>query len=634
MDITNDQQSEITFINGITRDGVVAPQSFITWNGEVPVGYLTTTNSGIGKWGSSTAGTGAAVTYSFNPSSNWSSDERTAWKAAFDLWSNVADIKFNALNDGSTADVLITRGNDGQAYAYVTAITSAVGSDILPIATAGSGNISIDTNTYGFGPIGTDYSNPEYNYPFGTIVHEIGHVIGLGHAGPYNGVVMAMPQQYSKYDMYIWSTMSYIPPTNGATRYYDEYPVTGANYNTFSADQTPMMLDIAAIQQLYGAPTSGPLTQGGQIFGFHSNISGDAAALYDFSINKTPVIAIWDAGDNNTLDLSEYRSDSIISLEPGTFSSVAGMNNNLSIAFDTIIETALGGQGNDRMTGAAVDNYLKGNAGDDYINGAGGFNVAEYNNPMSKYAVTISATDKTFSVQDKTKADDAQPNSNIIADGFDSDINIQQLKFADNALASSDFSTVRAVSPVDLETLVDLYVEINQRAPDSLGLIFWGAQVVGGATLQDIASAFLNAPEGQANFSPSLTTQQFVNAAYQSAYNRPADQGGLDFWSSLIDSGKMSRSDLFISLTNAPFGTTDGTTLFNKMNAGGYFSAIQGLNDGEWSVQAIAGVGDSDASLEAAYARINSYAGIAATEATSQLTVKLLGIDSFGPASS
>ena len=41
---------------------------------------------------------------------------------------------------------------------------------------------------------------------------------------------------------------------------------------------TPMMLDILAAQRMYGPATSGPLADGGQIFGFHSNIRARSSA--------------------------------------------------------------------------------------------------------------------------------------------------------------------------------------------------------------------------------------------------------------------------------------------------------------------------------------------------------------------
>ena len=178
-------------------------------------------------------------------------------------------------------------------------------------------------------------------------------------------------------DMRLWSLMSYIDPWQGHAKYYDSYPVTGTEWG-FAPDgshyvpTTTMILDILAAQRLYGPPTSGPLASGGQVFGFNSNITGPIAAYFDFTVNTHPVITIWDGGTNNTLDLSGWSTPSTINLNAGTFSSADGAVNNIAIAVDTIIETGIGGGGNDTITGNPYNNVLKGGANADLMAGGAG----------------------------------------------------------------------------------------------------------------------------------------------------------------------------------------------------------------------------------------------------------------------
>jgi len=47
---------------------------------------------------------------------------------------------------------------------------------------------------------------------------------------------------------------------------------------------------------------------GGQIFGFHTNITGSIQPYFDFTQNTHPVITLWDGGLNNTLDLSSWSA--------------------------------------------------------------------------------------------------------------------------------------------------------------------------------------------------------------------------------------------------------------------------------------------------------------------------------------
>ena len=78
------------------------------------------------------------------------------------------------------------------------------------------------------------------------------------------------------------------------------------------------MLDILAVQRLYGVATSGPLIGGGHTFGFNSNIEGYIGRFYNFNddFNKKPVITLWTNGTNNTFDVSGFSDDATINLDP------------------------------------------------------------------------------------------------------------------------------------------------------------------------------------------------------------------------------------------------------------------------------------------------------------------------------
>ena len=617
------QQTEISYIDGITTDGKVAAISDWTWQPGTknPAVFSSSTiaNSGSGKWGSASAGVKATISYSFDPTSQWTTDEQTAWKAAMGLWSEVANVSFSPALSSAKPDFNIVRAGGGAAANFATT-TQSVGSSVLPQATSGTGYIEFDTNDPSFGPLTTDYGNKNNNYPFGSAVHELGHMIGLGHAGPYNSTVDPSTQQFSNYDSLLWSTMSYIASNNARAKYYNDYTVTGTDWGGLNSPQTPMILDIQAAQALYGTPTTGPLTAGGQIFGFNSNITGDAASLFNFTINKIPILTIWDGGQNNTLDLSGFAQNAIINLEPGTYTSAAGMVNNIGIAFNTSISTAIGGAGSDVINGYGIACTMKGNAGNDAINGGNGFNTSVYNGVINAYAATIESNLSTFKLYDK-----------VGTDGLDTLSNIQQLTFSNQSYSTADFSTVRSLTKLGMDIIVDLYNEIFLRAADSTGLIFWGSQNVKGQSLQNIAAIFLNSAEGQQNYSPNLSTQDFVKTAYLDVFNRQGDSGGVAYWSGLIDSGQISRSDLFLAFSQAPTSTSDGMVVSNKMTVGGQFSVIQGLNNNVWAKQVLANVDSTAASLTAALNLVQSYAVIAATPSTSEFTVKVLGIDDFLP---
>ena len=120
------------------------------------------------------------------------------------------------------------------------------------------------------------------------------------------------------------------------------------------------------------------------------------ARYFDFNVNKFPVITIWDGGLNNTLDLSGWSTPSTINLNPGTFSSANGAVNNIGIAPGTVIETAIGGGGNDTIIGNSSNNTLNGGGGADTLFGGigadtliGGAGTDTANYASSSAGVTV-----------------------------------------------------------------------------------------------------------------------------------------------------------------------------------------------------------------------------------------------------
>ncbi len=365
---------EVAFVAGVYADGTLPLFAFSAWNDDKPATYgggFTNT----AKWGAPTAQTpGGTIDFYFTPSSNWSATEKQFLSAGLALWSDVANISFTQTTNPGAAQIVFTRGHDGSAATSPQVSDPGgggqTGGSILLTMTKAT--ISIDTSGNGFGPIDGTFT-AQGGYPIMTFLHEEGHAIGLGHAGPYNGTVDVTAQQFSPYDTRLWTIMSYIEPRQTTAEFYNQYPVTGTNWivgpSGFHSDPTGLMpLDILAAQQLYGLPTSTPLS-GGQVFGFNSNIAGPSGMFFDFTQNTFPILTLFDTGTNNTLDLSGYNTASTVNLNPGTFSSCDGMVNNLGIAFATAIDTLMLGGGNDLVTGNADADTIHGGGGNDTITG-------------------------------------------------------------------------------------------------------------------------------------------------------------------------------------------------------------------------------------------------------------------------
>ncbi|MFH1345646.1 MAG: M10 family metallopeptidase C-terminal domain-containing protein [Pseudomonadota bacterium] len=262
-------------------------------------------------------------------------------QSALNAWAEVANLTF--VQTSGTANITFTHNGTMTAWAS----SGYNGSGIISSATV---NISADwiTNDGGAydGKTGID------SYGYQTYLHEIGHALGLGHQGPYNGSASYSSNALYANDTWQYSLMSYFAQSNYGSSY--RYVIT------------PQMADIYAIQAIYGAATT---RTGDTVYGF----SNTAGSIFDFaSYSQAPALTIYDSGGNDTLNCSGYSTAQIIDLRAGAFCSVGGLTNNIGIALATNIENAIGGSGNDTLISNDLGCTLTGGAGNDTLTGGAG----------------------------------------------------------------------------------------------------------------------------------------------------------------------------------------------------------------------------------------------------------------------
>ena len=298
---------------------------------------------------------------------------------ALEAWTNVTGIEF-LLVDDDESDITFTDNEDG-GFNRSTVVDGVIISSHINVP-------ADDLITYGAG-----MDSPSMR----AYLHEIGHALGLGHSNNVNGTYSFSEERLFLLDNNQTTVMSYYSQDRDTSFFYASraYPVT------------PMIVDIIAVQKLYGAPTDIRIDD--TVYGYQSNVDGYLDGFFESwtvggkdSFRFEVALTLYDNGGNDTLDLRTDVYDQRVDLRPEGISDVYGLFGNLVIARDTLIENFIAGSGNDEIIGNAAanrlvagdgDDWLQGNAGNDMLEGGAGMDTASYQG--SDAGVTVKLRDGT-----------------------------------------------------------------------------------------------------------------------------------------------------------------------------------------------------------------------------------------------
>ena len=266
--------------------------------------------------------------------------------------SKVANIKFEAVNGTGeeTTDLVGTLRFGFTDHVNSSSVAWAYG----PSTNAEGGDIwmrSLDPNSNNYA-INSNYTQGT-GFGFATLLHEIGHSLGLQHS-------FEVPTLPAEFENTKYSIMSYTSDDGSGGDFSSAFD--GGNYVISS---TPMVLDIAAIQHLYGEAINDPTDQ------------------YTYDAGTPFAETIWDTGGVDTLDFSSFTTNLVIDLTPGASSTIPTdgwiLVDNLALAKPTTnytladigIENVAVGSGDDQITGNDLANefIFKGSFGHDVITG-------------------------------------------------------------------------------------------------------------------------------------------------------------------------------------------------------------------------------------------------------------------------
>ena len=284
-------------------------------------------------------------------------------------------------------------------------------------------------------------------------------------------------------------------------------------------------LDIAALQYLYG-PNS-------------TVRSGNDT----YTVNAATSNFIWDGAGSDTLSAAGQNLDATLYLAPGEWGFVGSRGNaitdvgQVTVNYGSAIENAVGGDGNDKITGTSTSNNLSGGLGNDRLQGMGGSDTLDGGAGLD---VAVYGSDR-IDYQVSSNADGTRSVRALIEGGTDTLRNVERIQFSDGSVAIDQGAA----------QVFRLYQASFGRPSDANGMGYWLHAADQGMSLKSMATLFMSSNEFIELYGKAPTAATFITKLYVNVLHREPDAGGVAWWQDMLENKGMPYTEALLNFADS-----------------------------------------------------------------------------------
>lgn len=352
-----------------------------------------------------------------------------------------------------------------------------------------------------------DYSVGGMGYS--TIIHELGHSMGLDH--PFgDGYTYGVDINQS--------VMSYNNYTG-----HDEF--NNINFDVISYSSYSEA-DIIALQSIYGATD----IENNDEYMMKDILFGDKIISHYITIIDENIYTLYDMGGIDTINLYGIGRDSqYINMTAGSQSIITynDVTHYVNITTNSTIENLIGSQGDDYIVLNEANNVVDSKEGYDKVY----INSSSLNIRFDKLGDKIIISSLDSGLDEITNSEEVYVNNSLVDSSL---YNRESVEFHNNVASE----------------IGRLYLSVFDRLADKAGIQYWIGEYENGMKVVDIAGCFVNSAEFISTYGQSIDNRQYIELLYENVLYRNSDEAGMAYWLNEMNRGFL-REDVLLSFSNS-----------------------------------------------------------------------------------